>query len=79
MYKVILLGDTEYDQSHVVTQITKVIRTKACEASLSLTRSGSLSLARALSLSLSLYGRRTVYMYHQNYICIMLVGARAST
>jgi hypothetical protein len=24
MYKVILLGDTEYEQSHVVTQITKV-------------------------------------------------------
>eukprot|EP00285_Hemiselmis_virescens_P008423 CAMPEP_0173376994 /NCGR_PEP_ID=MMETSP1356-20130122/157_1 /TAXON_ID=77927 ORGANISM="Hemiselmis virescens, Strain PCC157" /NCGR_SAMPLE_ID=MMETSP1356 /ASSEMBLY_ACC=CAM_ASM_000847 /LENGTH=165 /DNA_ID=CAMNT_0014329583 /DNA_START=30 /DNA_END=527 /DNA_ORIENTATION=+ len=25
MYKVILLGDNEYEQSHVVTQITKVI------------------------------------------------------
>ena len=24
MYKVILLGDTDYEQSHVVTQITKV-------------------------------------------------------
>eukprot|EP00288_Rhodomonas_lens_P014727 CAMPEP_0177717364 /NCGR_PEP_ID=MMETSP0484_2-20121128/15004_1 /TAXON_ID=354590 /ORGANISM="Rhodomonas lens, Strain RHODO" /LENGTH=166 /DNA_ID=CAMNT_0019229457 /DNA_START=16 /DNA_END=516 /DNA_ORIENTATION=- len=25
MYKVILIGDTEYEQAHVVTQITKVI------------------------------------------------------
>ena len=24
MYKVILLGDTDYEQSHVVTSITKV-------------------------------------------------------
>ena len=24
MFKVILLGDTDYEQSHVVTQITKV-------------------------------------------------------
>ena len=79
MYKVILLGDTEYEQSHVVTQITKVIRTKACHASLALSLSLCLSLSRARALSLSLYGRRTVYMYHQNYICIMLVGARAST
>jgi hypothetical protein len=81
MYKVILLGDTEYDQSHVVTQITKVIRTKACPTSLSRSRSLSLSLSFSLSLSLSrslsLYGRRTVYMYHQHYICTMLVGARA--
>ena len=26
MYKVILLGDTDYEQSHVVTQITKVLK-----------------------------------------------------
>ena len=25
MFKVILLGDTDYEQSHVVTQITKVV------------------------------------------------------
>jgi hypothetical protein len=28
MYKVILLGDTDYEQSHVVTQITKVCALK---------------------------------------------------
>jgi hypothetical protein len=38
MYKVILLGDNDYEQSHVVTSITKVSLARSLSRSLSLAR-----------------------------------------